>query len=118
MSSYRTHALVLFIAGCSPSSAPLVPVVIPPVVPPVIKCDMTVSWTPPTERIDGVPLPIDEIQNYTIYIEDVRETKVPGDLTSWEMRDLPEGRLVINMTATDTINQESERSETIVRVCG
>lgn len=104
MTFCRAWMLIIFIAGCGSGSSPA-----------IVTCDVTVSWVPPTERVDGSPL--EKVISYRIYIENIRIEEVAGDLISWEVRNLPTGRLVISMTATGQYGLESDRSETIVRFC-
>lgn len=99
--------------GSAPAPLPPEPPAPPP--PPVLDCSATLSWTAPTERIDGTPLGLDELSKLTLYGTrdgslDLMIDIVDVALISWEIRTSPEGNWMFEMTATDTLDQESDRS--------
>jgi len=73
----------------------------------VIAAEISTTWTPPTTRSDGTPLPIEEISHYNVYINDnVFGTTIPGTDTSVVLN-LPAGNNTINLTTVDTGGRES-----------
>ena len=44
--------------------------------------EVIIQWTPPTARVDGTPLAIDEIDYYELYVDDTLSLSVQGNLTS------------------------------------
>ena len=73
-------------------------------------CTAILEWAPPTARMDESPLTLEELQKFTVYVnnaegmEEARITLVI-DLTDvymiqWEIRNLPAGQHWFYMTAT------------------
>ena len=73
----------------------------------------TVSWTPPTERVDGSP--IGTISSYRIYYgrnsaQLDQAVNVSGGLTSFHIDNLVQGTWYFSVTATCADGLESARS--------
>lgn len=106
-------SLAACVAGCDGKSGGIVP-------PADAQSSSDVlTWTPPTERVDGTPLPVQEIGGYRVYFAigdgplgqpiDVSG----GSTTSYEVPRALDGRRCYAMTTVDTNAQESARSETV-----
>lgn len=90
-------------------------------------CTATLDWAPPTGRMDTTPLRVEELQKFTIYINDaegMEEARITMviDLTDvyliqWEIRNLPAGRHWFYMTVTDLDNLVSAYSNELTKVC-
>ena len=127
-------ALILLLSlttGCSKGSKSPPPP--PPPTPPIpVVCDMTLSWTNPTHREPDVngyerPLEAGDLAKLTIYagrmsmlpveelafILDVSEVYI----LMWTIADLEEGTWYFEATVTDTLGQESGRSNETSKVC-
>lgn len=110
--------VMLLLTGCSGDNTPTPP----PPPPPPANCGATLSWVIPTEYEDQTPLPIEEIDYYTIYInlggpENVlMEIRVADkNLISWEVKDQAAGSIQFNMTATAVNGLESIWSNSVVK---
>ena len=64
------------------------------------------TWTSPTERADGTPLPISEISHYDLYADGALLTAVPGGDTTIQS-DMSPGEHCFAMKAVDTDGRES-----------
>jgi len=69
-----------------------------------------ISWTPPTERTDGTPLPQSEIAGYYLYVDKIQSpTLITDTSTSLSFT----GTKIINLTTIDTEGRESQYSPDI-----
>ncbi len=81
--------------------------------PPPVLGDATLSWTPPTERVDGTP--IGTISSYRIYYgRDPanldQSVNVSGGVTTYFIDNLTQGTWYFAVTATCSDGLESARS--------
>lgn len=80
----------------------------------------TISWTPPTHRVDGTPLAESELAKYSFYCDDTLLTDfqvIPG---IWEM-DITitqYGAFVCGLTVWDLGGLESDMSNTLTFTVG
>lgn len=72
----------------------------------------TFSWVPPTEYVDGAPLPDDEIASYNIYCNSVLLANVPntGGTNTWTSDPLPDGSYSCFATTIAVNGEESDPS--------
>jgi len=62
-----------------------------------------ISWTPPTERVDGTPLAADEIGNYILRQDSVIiRDDIPGTDVTVTVSDLGPGQYCFDMATQDT----------------
>ena len=112
--------MLLLLAGCesTPSKTVVVEIIDPPFDP---NCMATISWLPPTERIDDTPFTVEEIDRYDIFIglESGIWYRIIGIedryLIQWEEDYLQGGDNYFTMTVTDTGGLESVHSDEIVK---
>ena len=107
--------------GSPPPNAPKPPEPPPPV------CEAFLSWTAPSERVDGTALNINELSKFTIYIswasgqqpEDiVAVVDIPDNyLVEWSISRNDPGTHWYYMTATDLDEQESAFSNEVNKEC-
>lgn len=64
------------------------------------------TWTSPTERADGTPLPISEISHYDLYADGAFLTEVPGGDSTFSSQMAP-GEHCFAMKTVDTDGGES-----------
>jgi len=65
-----------------------------------------ITWTSPTERADGTPLPISEISHYDLYADGALLTAVPGGDSTFQSSMDP-GEHCFAMKTVDTDGRES-----------
>ena len=90
-------------------------------------CDANVNWSPPTERLGGAPLSVEELEKFTIYVSktgdtDQKELERVLDvndtyLISWRVENLGQGTHWFYMTATDTEGNVSGYSNILSMTC-
>ena len=68
----------------------------------------TLSWTPPTERTDGTPLSLNEIDGYILYWDGWKLFKVTDIYVM-----VPAG--CYQLTTVDTEGRESEKTEEVCK---
>lgn len=128
-------ALILLLSlttGCSKGGHSTPPPPTPTPTPIPVVCDMTISWTNPTHRVPDAngyekPLEAGELAKLTVYAG--RMSMLPVDelafvmdisevyILTWTMADLEEGTWYFEITVTDTLDQESGRSNEASKVC-
>ncbi len=117
---WRAWMLVVLV-GCSSGPPPMkvtVEIIDPPFDP---NCMATISWVPPTERVDDAPFTLEEIERYYLFIG--LETGVwyrivgieDGYLTQWEEDYLLGGDNYFSMTVTDTGGLESDHADEVIK---
>lgn len=80
--------------------------------------DTLVSWTIPTQRADGTPLPLSEIDSYDLYVDgSLYIDKIPADSTSIVVTGLT-GTHEITMDTLDTGGMYSALSPIVVKDFG
>ena len=67
--------------------------------------DVLIQWTPPTARVDGTPLTIDEIDYYELYVDDIFSLSIQGNLTFINTTVEP-GNKCFKMRTIDTIGRD------------
>lgn len=124
---YGLITTLLLLGGCSGGSGGNGPGL--PLDPndPTNTCIATLSWSPPTERMDDSPLALEELAKFTIYVNDaegMEEARITLviDLTDvyliqWEIRNLPAGQHYFYMTVTDTEGLASGYSNEVSKFC-
>lgn len=81
----------------------------------------TLSWAPPTERLDGEPLAVSDIAGYRIYYgppDDPRRDQVAVEdptLSEYRVTGLTTGTYSFTVTALDTLGQESGHSNALTK---
>lgn len=75
----------------------------------------TLSWTPPTEYENNTPLPEQDLDYYTLYIDDEPVIELDVIIGTWttDITIDEEGTYVISLTVTAINGQESRRSGTV-----
>ena len=71
----------------------------------------TLSWTHPTERVDGTPLAVTEIMETRIYCDGAPAIAMAAPTNAYEF--LEGGEHTCYATAVDTFGQESDPSNSI-----
>jgi hypothetical protein len=90
-------------------------------------CIATLTWEAPTERLNGTPLVLQELKNFTIYAAktpdvhyDQRIFEIEINdvfLTTFEVKDLKNGSYWFYMTVTDLQENTSTYSNVQQKVC-
>jgi len=88
---------------------------------------MTLRWVLPTERVDGTPLPPEELATLTLHAGRIPMAQ-PGELVytmdvdphvlSWQLFDQPLGVWFFTATITDTNGLTSDQSNEAMKDCG
>jgi len=95
--------------------------------PPTATCEILVTWSAPSTRLDGTPITLKELEKYTIYVN-LRESTddstlvMIADITdttieSWLLKYVHKGRVYIYLTVTDTEGRISPYSNMLDIVC-
>lgn len=122
--------LVVLIIGwsCSKNTSVQAPITIPN----PVRCDATIRWTNPTHReanAQGIEAPLGptDLEKLTVYVGST--SMAPNDELAfildvfqvyslmWTIADLDPGEWFFQLTVTDTIGQESNRSNESTRTC-
>jgi hypothetical protein len=124
--------LLSLISGCNGGSGKSDPLPAPPAPQAPVRCDITLSWSNPTHREPdesgySKPLEAGELEKLTIYagriplapsealefVMDINEVYI----LMWTIADLESGAWYFQATVTDTLGQESDRSDEAAKVC-
>lgn len=73
-----------------------------------------ITWTAPTERTDGIPLPVSEIDHYDLYADGALLTAVPGGDSTFESSMAP-GQHCFSMKTVDTGDRQSVFSNEVCK---
>jgi len=109
--------LLVGIAGCGSDGGMQVEVEITV----LSDCTATISWKPPTERVDGTPFSVEEIGRYDLFIglESGVYYRAIGIedkyLTQWTETGLLGGLNYFTATVTDLGGLESKEADEVVR---
>lgn len=81
---------------------------------------VNLSWTPPSARADGTPLPLSELSGYKVYVvkesdsgQDKTQVVSGGSATSAQMALTAPGTYTVALTAMDQNGQESALSNAV-----
>jgi len=73
-----------------------------------------ITWTAPTERVDGTPLPAEEIGGYILRIDGVVITDtIPGSDTTYTVSGLTPGTYAFDMQTRDTVGRTGPFSDVV-----
>lgn len=71
----------------------------------VVADSAVITWTPPTERVDGTPLPATEIGSYILRVDGTQVAEIPGTETTYTISGLPVGTYSFDMATKDTVGR-------------